>query len=102
LAKEYLRFEQAQGFTRKLGLRSVGEWKEYCKSGKKPEEIPSNPNKAYRQKWKSWGHWLGTGNVANVYRTYKPFEEAREFVRSLGLKNQKQWSEYSKSGKKPP
>jgi len=32
---------------------------------------------------------------------FKPFKEAKEFVRSLGLKNQKEWDDYVNSGKKP-
>ena len=46
--------------------------------------------------WKSWGDFLGTG-----YREYRPFEEAREFVRTLGLKSISEWTKYAKSGKKP-
>jgi len=45
--------------------------------------------------------WLGTGRIANADKTFKPFEEAREYIRSLGLKNQKEWIEYYKSGNKP-
>jgi hypothetical protein len=72
-------------------LKSAGEWNTYCKSGKKPQDIPFNPNKVYRQKWISWGDWLGTGRIANANKTFKSFEDAREFVHSLGLKNQKGW-----------
>ena len=31
-----------------------------------------------------------------------PFEEARAFVHALKLGSQKEWQEYSKSGKRPP
>ena len=34
-------------------------------------------------------------------KKFRDFESAREFVRSLGLKNQKEWNEYCKSGDKP-
>ena len=33
--------------------------------------------------------------------TWMPFEEARDYVRGLGFKNQKEWINYSKSKKKP-
>jgi Post-segregation antitoxin CcdA/Phage-integrase repeat unit len=99
--KEYQPFELAREFTQKLGLKSAGEWNTYCKSRKKPQDIPFNPNKVYRQRWISWGDWLGTGRIANANKTFKSFEDAREFVRSLGLKSQKEWVEYYKSKKKP-
>jgi len=36
------------------------EWREYCKSGKKPINIPASPDKTYKNKgWISWGDFLG-------------------------------------------
>ena len=34
---------------RSLGLKSHIEWVDYCKSRKKPADIPSNPNKTYAE-----------------------------------------------------
>ena len=34
-------------------------------------------------------------------KKFREFESAREFVRSLNLKSQKEWMEYCKSGNKP-
>jgi superfamily II DNA or RNA helicase len=95
-------FAEARDYVHKLGLKSQEEWTKYCKSGKKPIDIPSNPNKAYKNEWTSLGDWLGTGAVANQNRRYRPFAEARDFVHTLRLKDDSQWREYRKSGKKPP
>jgi hypothetical protein len=91
----YRPFTEAREFARKLNLKSGTEWKEYSKSDKKPDDIPSNPQNTYKNEWNGYGDWLDN---EKVYRTYK---EAREFVQKLGLKNYKEWKEYSKSGKKP-
>ena len=100
--REYKPFEEAREFVHKLKLKGVKEWREYCKSGLKPDDIPVNPDSVYKQDgWKGFGDWIGTGNVANFLREYKSFEEAREFVHKLKLKSQKEWSEYCKSGHKP-
>ena len=99
--RDFLSFEEARAFVRKLGLKSQKEWKEYCKSGKKPDNIPSQPHQVYGKEFISLGDWLGTGTIANGKRDFLPFEEARAFVRKLGLKLQKEWKEYCKSGKKP-
>jgi hypothetical protein len=59
-------FEEARRFARGLGLKSFAEWREYCKSGEKPYDIPAYPNEVYAVpsgEWRSWGDWLGTGNV---------------------------------------
>ena len=85
-----------------LGLKSVNEWRDYYKSGKKPADIPTAPNSTYaKDGWCGFGDWLGTGTVATHQHQYRPFEEARAFVRSRGLKTQAGWREFYKSGKKP-
>ncbi|MFN6072984.1 MAG: integrase repeat-containing protein, partial [Bacteroidota bacterium] len=89
-------------FVHNLNLKNGEEWKDYCKSGHKPEDIPAKPYRTYKQDgWKSWGDWLGTGTVSNQLREYKPFEEARDFVHRLKLKSNKNWRDYCKSGQKP-
>jgi hypothetical protein len=47
--REYKSFEDARDFVRILKLKSGEEWKEYCKSGQKPEDIPANPFQIYKQ-----------------------------------------------------
>ena len=94
-------FSEARVFVHQLGLKSKDEWKEYCKSDKRPPDIPSNPNQVYISEFKGFGDWLGTGTIATFRRSYRPFAEARAFVHTLGLKNSAQWYAYCRSGKKP-
>ena len=95
-------FIEARTFIRKLKLRNMPEWHKYCKSSKKPADIPTNPNVIYKKKdWVSYGDWLGTGYIACRNRKYLPFKEARDFVRGLNLRNSAEWRKYSKSSKKP-
>ena len=47
------------------------------------------------------GDWLGTGTVASHLRQYRPFEEARSFARSQGLRSGKEWREFIQSGRLP-
>ena len=92
---EYLPFEEARDYVRKLKLKSYSDWIEYCKSGKKPRDIPSVPSYAYKNKgWINTNDWLGT-------RRWLPFITARGFVRKLRLKKYKDWYIYCRSGKKP-
>lgn len=66
-------FEEARNFARSLGLKSWNEWNAWCKSDNRPQDIPTGPNVIYRQEWKGWGDWLGTGNIAPADREYWPF-----------------------------
>ena len=99
--RQYRPFEEAREYVNSLGLKNLEDWYSYCKSGKKPQDIPNRPDSAYENEWKSMGDWLGTGRIATQDRQYRPFEEAREYVHSLGLKNREEWESYCKSGKKP-
>lgn len=102
LGTEWLLFEEARRFVHALGLKNKTEWRKFCKSGKKPNNIPSGVSRTYKSKgWNGWGDWLGTNNVATFSREYLTFEEARVFARSLGLKNQCEWQKFCASGSKP-
>jgi hypothetical protein len=95
-------FNEARAFVRRLDLKSQTEWRQYCRSGKKPDNIPTSPHKAYAKKgWAGFGDWLGTATIAPQLRRYRPFEEARAFARGLGLKSHIKWVEYWKSGTRP-
>ena len=100
--KNFLEFEKAKSFVRELGLMTVTQWREYCKSSNKPIYIPSNPDKVYRTSgWKSMSDWLGVDIIANGNKIFLDFDEAREIIHKLNLINQKQWNEYCNSGQKP-
>jgi len=162
-------FKSAKKFVSALNLKDVIAWDEYCKSGNKPEDIPSDPENiyknngwktmkdwlgitvskenlppfeeaviearklakihnltgietwrlacegakittltstpyiAYRKEWKGIGYWLGNGKRKEnpPLRVHRSFEEAKKFVRSLGLKSTQEWIDYCKSGNKP-
>ena len=94
-------FSEAREFVRALGLASGTEWREYTKSGRKPDDLPATPNNVYKDEWQGMGDWLGTHRIANQDRKFRPFEEARQFVQRLGLKNDAEWKVWAKSGRRP-
>ena len=98
---EFMVFQKARGYVQSLNLKSQTQWNLYCKSGKKPKNIPSSPSRTYREEWKSWGDWLGSNRIANQNKEYYSFVEARKLVQSLGLKSRYEWRRYVKSGSKP-
>ena len=100
--RAFLPFDTARAFVQSLGLKSSADWREYCGSGQKPADIPSNPDLTYEHRgWTSFGDWLGTGTVSLAKRIYRSFQEAREFVHTLQLNSQGDWTRYCASGKKP-
>lgn len=53
------------GYARAIGLGSWKEWKAFCRSDKRPDDIPSHPDLAYKQ-------FAGTEDWLGYVRTYKP------------------------------
>ena len=61
LYNEWRSFRDARAFARGLGLTNLIEWCQWSKTSARPADIPSNPQRAYRDcGWKNWGDWLGT------------------------------------------
>jgi hypothetical protein len=99
--REYRSFNESREFVRKLGLKSRTEWEDYCKSGEKPDDIPTIITGTYKKEFTTMGDFLGTGRIANQNRKFRSFEEARKFVRNLGFDSKTEWEDYCKSGEKP-
>ena len=100
----YRPFEEARAYVQKLNLKSAIEWELFAQNKhkvhkKKPLDIPSRPNNTYKNEWKGYGHWLGTGRGAAG--NWRLFENARDFVRKLKLKNAIEWQKFCKSKNKP-
>ena len=99
--RQYRSFQAARAFVRSKGLTNQAEWRAFCRSGDKPDDIPAAPQKVYKAEWRGFGDWLGTGAVAPRDRQYRSFQAARAFVRSKGLTNQAEWRAFCRSGDKP-
>ena len=93
-------FLQARDYVRKMGFKNTKQFIDWGKGklegkGPKPLDIPVNPHVVYRNRgWRSYGDFLGTGRVAPSKRNYIPFEHARLFVHSLGLKSRSAYIKY--------
>jgi len=97
LVEKYRSFHDARAFVRELKLKSCTEWWAFRKLGRLPADIPGSPSQVYAAYgWKNWGDWLGTGTVAPNLMKYRPFGEARTFVRKLKLKTYTEWRAFCK------
>lgn len=59
-------FEEARDWAHALasehGIDSESLWRVYLKTNQIPPDVPRAPSRAYKEKWKGWGDWFGTGN----------------------------------------
>ncbi len=99
--RKYRSFSEARLFAQTLKLKGGIGWRKWSKTADKPSDIPSNPSNVYKEKWKGWGDFLGTGVIATQNRIFLSFKDARTFVRSLKLKSQTEWRAWAKSTNRP-
>ena len=117
----WMSFEEAKAFIQKQWIAGHEEFRKWSRSGKRPKNFPSHPEKIYEKEWTNWEDFLGTGNVYIVYkgertnwrdflgtgnvstskREWMSFEEAKAFIQRQGLQNSTEFQAWSKSGKRP-
>jgi len=87
-------FNEARTYVRNQKLENVRAWKKWSNGtlegkDRRPNFIPSNPDVVYKNDgWINWSDWI------KKPIEYLPFKEAREYVRTLGLKTQSDWQKY--------
>jgi len=93
----WLPFDKARQAARELGFEYEEEWKVYVEGkfpGRRPlpDAIPPNPESIYRfDGWKGWKDWLLAPEKRIVYTN---FFKARDFARSLKIKEERKWREF--------
>jgi hypothetical protein len=98
--RKYRSFESSREFARELGLTSSEKWIEYCKGDmphliQKPEDIPTNVARKYaKEGWEGYKDFLQSNIHRQQYSKFLPYEEAREFIHNLKLKDYKEWHSY--------
>jgi len=102
LRENYVTFFKARKYVRKLKFTSAKEWQEYCKSGKKPENIPSNPGRVYKKTgFVDLKDFIGFNYINNADRNFCSYKEAQKFALKLGISSEREWREYKRNNKLP-
>ena len=99
--KTYRSFKDARKFVQSLKIKSIKEYRQYWKIHCIPDDLPKSPHAVYKDEWTNWGDFLGTGRIADMYKKFRSYEDARKYVQSLKIKKYKDWVEYRKRNNKP-
>ena len=99
--KEFMSFEEAKTFIQSEGIQSSTEFEAWSRSGKRPENFPSNPHQTYKEEWTGWSDFLGTENAPSGKKEFMSFEEAKTFIRNEGIQTSAEFQEWKRAGKRP-
>ena len=95
--KVYQSYQHAKVFVQQLNIKTANEWRKYCKSNKKPIDIPNTPYLVYKDKgWIDWATFLGTENIYK--KVFLPYKEARNLLKKHKIDSAKKYREVFKKG----
>ncbi len=96
----FMTFEEGRNIIRSLNLKTFNEWKKYIVSDERNVNIPTNPNKIYKNSgWISWSDWLGTTNVENKSKVFVSYDECRKLAKNLNINTSMEWYRLKKEKK---
>ena len=93
--KEFMSYDEAQEIMQKEGIKSRTQFKQWCNE-KRPNNFPWSLENAYKNKWKSWGEFLGTGTIAPYNIVFMTYVEAQELMQKEGIKTWNQFDQWRK------
>ena len=82
-----------------IKLKTPSDFQKWKKEGKRPDFIPSVPEKIYKLDNFNWGEFLPLKDIFQFLKKLKIIYhlKMRLFIRSQGIKNQKEFQAYTKS-----
>jgi hypothetical protein len=98
--KNFKTFADARAFVRGLNLPNTAAWWAYAKSGKRPADIPSNPNIVFKADgWAGLNDWIGLPPLKPGKRKFTEFTAAKLLVSRFGFKNRDEFRAAKRDGK---
>lgn len=100
--RKFIPFFKARTFARNLNINSLNKWKSFCKTGKKPFNIPADPVTTYAKQWNGWSDFLGNGRRRFSRKNdWIDYNELKNLVKKLKIKSIPQYRRAIKQGKLP-
>ncbi len=95
--KEYLSYEEARDYVRALNIQPTNQagWIKYWKNEVIPNNIPIQPQQRYQRYLQLKGkRFIWKDFLMAAKNRFRPFDDAREFVKKLNLQNNAEWKDY--------
>ena len=93
--KNWIPFVEARRIVVSQNFKRSKDFKDWSA---RPANIPYTPNKAYKNEWAGWQHFLGTGPTLEAARAkrsqFLPFDDARRIVVSQNFKRSQDFKDW--------
>ena len=99
--KVFMTYTSARQFIIKQKVTTKNQFQVWSSSKKRPKAFPSNPRMTYKNEWKGWGHFLGTGRVQTQRKMFMSYNSARQFIKKQKVTTKNQFQVWSSSKKRP-
>lgn len=89
--KIFISYEDSKIIIKELKLKNVKEFID-----KRPSNIPADPKSYYKERWVSWGEYLGTNTKSNRIKgeIFLNYKQAKLYLKDLNLKHKYDYIEY--------
>ena len=94
----FMGYYQAQKHIKPFGLKTKTDFIRWSKEGKRPPNIPANPNRYYTQHWTNWQNFLGYEKPPK----YMKYRTAQNYLQKEGITTFPELMNFLKSDKRPP
>ncbi len=92
-----LSYNEARNLMIKNKITNTSEYKIFRNKNEENKLIlPANPDGSYKNEWRGYGEFFGTGKIANQNKVYLSLQEAKEYLNGMNLDIHK-WKKYKNS-----
>ena len=92
--KGFMSYKQAQQYITKQDITTLAQFLNWIKSGKRPDNFPSNPWLTYKAEWEGWKKFA-------KQKKFMSYEQAQQYIAKQGITTSTQFLQWIKSGKRP-
>lgn len=78
----FVSYERARDYMDEHDIKTRGQFLTFCKSGKRPLFIPSNPNAFYKDEWISWMHFFKKKSKFVTYTAARSWMQTHRIINS--------------------
>ena len=99
--KSFMSHTSARKFIIKKKITTKNEFQDWSRTKKRPKNFPSNPRMTYKEQWKGWGYFLGTGRTAENRKNFMNYKKAQQFIQKQKIQTKPMFEKWSRTKKRP-